>query len=415
MSDVIDTDKLALNGGIPYRTTSFPERAPFGDEEIVLVTEALQSQNLMGLTGPKSTAFEQTFAEMYGVRYAVGSTSGTAAIHTALGTIDPNPGDEIITAPLTDAGTIVPILYQNCIPVFADVDETFNMEPEDVERKITDRTAAILVVHLFGNACNMDAMAAVACRHGIPLIEDVSQAHVTRYRGRYLGTWGDIAAVSFQQSKHLTTGEGGMTFTNREEWARRMLLFRDKGWARKADYGARAYEFLGLNYRMSELQGALGLAQLKKVRAVVERRMALGQRLSEQLHDIDGLVPAMVTEGSEHSYWAYPLRITGWPLTLFTDTLAEEVPAALMPGYTGLPIYSCMDALTDRKTFGTSGHPLDGCHGGRILTYGSGLCPKVEAGLEELLVIFFHEGYCEDDIDDLAGAIRKVARLLPRK
>src|SRR5262245_19865454 len=155
MSAVIHS-KLAIEGGTPYRATPFPKRTPFGEEEIALVTEAIQSQNLFGLGGPKVTALEKEFANLYSVQHAVASTSGTAAIHIAVGTINPNPGDEIITAPITDGGSVVPIVYQNCIPVFADVDETYNMDPRDVERKISSRTRAILLVHLFGNPCDMD-------------------------------------------------------------------------------------------------------------------------------------------------------------------------------------------------------------------------------------------------------------------
>ena len=405
--------KLAIEGGQPYRTRPFPQRTPFGDEEIALVTEAIRSQNLFGLSGPMVSTLEQEFAALYGVRHAVASTSGTAAIHVAIGTVNPNPGDEIITAPITDAGSIVPIVYQGCIPIFADVDETYNMDPADVERKITSRTAAILVVHLFGNACNMDAMVDIARRHGIPLIEDCSQAHVTKYRGRYLGTWGDLAAFSLQQSKHMTTGDGGMTITNREEWAERMFLFRDKGWTRKPGWGARTYAFLAPNYRMTELQGAVGRAQVKKVRAVVEKRMELGNYLSELVRDIPGVTPAPVTPGSEHSYWLYPLRIDGWPVARFAEALTQEGVSA-GAGYIGEPIFLCMEALAAKKTFGNSTYPFDGSHGGRQIEYTRGMCPRTEEALQHMVTLSLNENYTREDIADMAGAVRKVAELLLR-
>jgi dTDP-4-amino-4,6-dideoxygalactose transaminase len=405
--------KLAIEGGQPYRKKPFPKRTPFGEDEIALVTEAIRSQNLFGLGGPKVTALENAFADLYGVRHAVASTSGTAAIHIALGTVDPNPGDEIITAPITDGGSVVPIVYQNCIPVFADVDETYNMDPADVEYKITDRTAAIVVVHLFGNACNMEAMVDIARRHNIPLIEDCSQAHVTKYKGRYLGTWGDIAAYSLQQSKHMTTGDGGMTITNREDWSERMFLFRDKGWTRKPGWGARTYAFLAPNYRMTELQGAVGLPQVHRVRKVVEKRMALGNDLSERIGGLDGVAPPPITEGSEHSYWLYPLRVDGWSAARFAQALtAEGVPAGA--GYIGEPIFLCMEALAAKKTFGTSTHPFDGCHGGRQIEYTRGMCPRTEQALQHMVTLGLNENYARSDIEDMAGAIRKVAELLPR-
>jgi perosamine synthetase len=413
MTERIQPTRLAMDGGAPYRTTPFPTRTPFGAEELHLVTEALQSQNLFGLGGPKVTALEAEFARLYGVNHAVASTSGTAAIHIALGTVNPNPGDEIITAPITDGGTIVPILYQGCIPIFADIDDTYNMDSADVERKITDRTAAILAVHLFGNACNLEALVEIARRHNLPLIEDCSQAHVTRYRDRYLGTWGDIAAFSLQQSKHMTTGDGGMTITNRADWAERMTLFRDKGWTRKAGWGRRTYAFLAPNYRPTELLGAVGLAQVRKVRAVVEGRMHLGNYLSALIGEVDGVTPAPVTPGSEHSYWLYALRVDGWPAAQFAEALTQEgVPASA--GYIGEPIFLCMEALSAKKTFGTSTYPFDGSHGGRQIEYTAGMCPRTEAALAQMVTLGLNENYTKRDIEDMAGAIRKVAECLPR-
>ena len=167
-------------------------RTPFNAEELKLVRQALQSQHLCCSDGRMVPALEREFAMAYGAPYGVASTSGTAAIHVALGALDLNPGSEVITAPITDLGTIIPIISQNCIPVFADIDETYNMDPADVERKITPKTKAILVVHLFGNPCNMDAMVDIAKSHHIHIIEDCAPAHMKEYKGRYEGTIGDI-------------------------------------------------------------------------------------------------------------------------------------------------------------------------------------------------------------------------------
>lgn len=404
--------QLALAGGQPYRTTPFPKRTPFGEEEIALVTEAIRSQNLFGPAGDKVATLERRFAELYGVKHATASTSGTAAIHLAIGALNPNPGDEIITGPITDAGSIIPILYQGCIPIFADIDATYSMDPGDVERKITKRTAAIMAIHLFGNACNLAALADIAHRHGLPLIEDCSQTHATHFQGRYAGTWGDIAAFSLQQSKHMTTGDGGVTVTNRDDLAQRMALFCDKGWTRKPGYGSRSYAFLAPNYRMTELQGAVGIAQVKKVRSVVEKRMALGHYLSQLIGEVDGVAPAPVTPGSEHGYWLYALRVARWPVRQFAEALSKEgVPAGA--GYIGEPIFLCMDALAGKQTFGNSGYPLDGSHGGRQIEYTKGMCPQAEDALQHMVTLSLNENYTELDIEDMAGAIRKVAECLP--
>lgn len=404
--------RLAIDGGIPYRTTPLPSRQPFGDREIELVTEAIRSQNLFGPGNRMVPAFEKRFAGLYGVKHAAASTSGTAAIHVAVGTINPEPGDEIITAPITDLGTVVPIIYQTAIPVFADVDSTYNVDPADVERKITPRTKAILVVHLFGNPCDMDALVDIAHRHNLPLIEDCSQAHFTSYKGRLCGTIGEIAAFSLQQSKHMTTGDGGMTITNRDDWAERMRLFTDKGWTRKPGWGARTYLFLAPNYRMTELQGAVGLAQCEKVQSVVERRHQLGTLLARAIADVEGVQPPPVTPGGKHTYWSFPLRVTRWTPRRFAEALsAEGVPAA--GGYIGKPIFLCAQALAERETFGRSGFPFTSPYVDREIVYDDRLCPRAQEALDHMVTLGINEQYTEQDVLDIAGAIRKVAENLP--
>ncbi len=400
--------KLAMHGGTPVRTKPFPARTPFDEREVEMVAKAIRSQNLFGLGGPMVTEFEERFAGLYGAKYSVASSSGTAAIHIAVGAINPEPGDEIITAPITDAGTVVPILYQNAIPVFADVDDTYNMDPADVERRITPRTRAILVVHLFGNPCDMDAMLKIARRHNLWLLEDCSQAHLTEYKGRLLGTIGDMGCYSLQQSKHLTTGDGGMTITSNDALSERMMLFRDKGWTRKPGWGPRTYRFLAPNYRMTELQGAVGIVQTEKGAAVVARRNALGDLLTAEIQGLPGVLPAPVTPGGRGTYWLYALRVTHVPAQQFAQALtAEGVPAGA--GYIGEPIFLCMEALAGKETFGASQHPLDGCHGGRILDYAPGMCPHTEQILKQMVTLGIHENYTREDVLDMAAAIRKVA------
>jgi perosamine synthetase len=408
----ITTSKLAIQGGSPVRVAPFPKRTPFDEREIALVSEAIRSQNLFGMGGAKVDAFQEGFARLYGVRHAVTSTSGTAAVHVAVGTINPEPGDEIITAPITDLGTVVPILYQTAIPIFADVDATYNMDSADVERKITPRTRAIIAVHLFGNPCDMDALSAVARRHNVPLIEDCSQAHRTRYKGRMLGTIGDIACFSLQQSKHMTTGDGGVTITNRDDWAERMRLIADKGWTRQPGWGPRTYMFLAPNYRMTELQGAVGLAQLEKVDGVAARRHLLGTLLSRKIAGIEGLTAAPVTPGGEHTYWLYPLRVTRWPARRFAEALtAEGVPAGA--GYIGKPIFLCAEALASKQTFGNSQFPYSILPPDRQVEYTEETCPHAQDALDHMVTLGLNENYDEADIADMAAAIEKVAALLP--
>jgi len=407
---------LALHGGSPYRDTEsrpFPTRTPFGDEEIRLVTKALRSQNLFRWGGELTPLFESRFAETYGAKHATGSTSGTAALHVAIGAVNPEPGDEIITSAITDLGTIIPILYQNAVPVFADTDpETLTVDAEDVERLITPRTRAIIAIHLFGNACRMEALAEISRRKGIALIEDCCQAHLTRYRGRLLGTFGDIGCFSFQQSKHMTTGDGGMTITDDDALGRCMRSFADKHYDRDRA-GSRMYGPLGMNFRITELHSAVGLAQLEKVGRVVASRNRLGGRLSEGIQHLDGIVPAPVTPGATHSYWSYPMRVPGYSNETFARAMnAEGIGASA--GYIGDPIFQCSAALADHRTYGDSRFPFYSPYTDRTFEHADELCPRTREQLGQLVMLSFNEQYTDGDIDDVAGAVGKVASLLER-
>jgi perosamine synthetase len=389
---------------LPLRIAA-PPRVRFGWEELKLLHRVLLSQNLCRIGGVMVPQFEEEFARMYGVPYAVASTSGTAAIHIALGALDLNPCDEVIAAPITDLGTVIPILSQNCIPVFADIDDTYNLDPADVERKITSRTKAIIAVHLFGNPCNMDGLVEVARRHRIPLIEDCAQAHVTEYKGRFVGTIGDIGCFSFQQSKHMTTGDGGMTITSNKVYHERMDLFADKGFARK-DWGPRAYLFHAPNYRMTELVGAVGLAQLRKVRAVVQKRHEVGQYMSELVAKVQGVRPAPETPGGKHSYWLYPLILEEGDVNQFAQRLREQNVWAA-PGYTVKPIYSCTESLTAKKTYGSSGCPFTCPRTSQTYEYREGLCPRAEGALKKLVCLYPDEGWTRETVEQAVKVIAK--------
>jgi len=351
--------RLAIDGGTPVRQHPFSTGQRFGKEELKELIDVVYSDTMFRWSGTKVKQLESEFASLMGVKHAIASTSGTASIHVAVGMVNPNPGDEIITAPITDIGTVIPILYQTAIPVFADVDpETLNIDPNDVKRKITDKTKAIIVVHLAGNPANMDAIMKIAKPRGITVIEDCSQAHLSEYKGRYVGTIGDIGCFSLQQSKHMTCGDGGLTITNSDSLGVRGRLFCDKGWHR-ADYGPRKYTLLGLNYRMTELQGAVALAQLRKLKDVISARRRNGDRLSELIQEAKYVRPQKILRGCKHTYWHYELLVQpGAPYSAdeFAAALrAEGVPASAH--YIGKPIFLCHEALAQKKIFGNSKFP----------------------------------------------------------
>ena len=401
--------KLAIHGGQPVRTVPFPSRSPYGPDDIKEVSEALLSQNLFYTSGNKIAAFEKEFASKYGIKYALTCSSGTAAIHMAVAALNLDPGSEVITVPVTDFGTIAGMLFQGLIPVFADwKKDTFCVDPDSIEKNITERTRAIVVVHLFGNPCDMDAVMRLARKHHLPVIEDCCQAYFTLYKGQLAGTIGDIGCFSMQQTKHLPTGEGGAVITNHDDYAMRMSLFRDKGWENRAKWGSRSYTFLGMNYRMNELTGAVALAQLRKTESAVAAMRRLGNQLTGLIDSIPGIFPCPVTPGGEHSYWEYALRILDGDPQYFVKCLqAEGIPCGW--GYTVNPIYLCTEALTKKRTFGNSSYPFDSPYYPGRIEYQPGLCPVAERELKQICLIRIYENWAENDIVDIAAAIRKVA------
>ncbi len=310
------TGKLAIEGGpkaIPGKLPSFLDASgrTFGAEEEALVLEALRSGCLSRNGGTMVKRLESEFAAALGLAHAVACSSGTACVHLAMGALDLEPGDEVIVPPVTDIGSVFPILWQNAVPVFADVDpRTMLLDPASVAANITPRTRAVLAVHLAGLMCPMRELEAICRPRGIPLIEDCSQAYWAEHDGRLAGTIGDMACFSLQQSKHMTCGEGGLFVTRNPAYARRALLFSDKAWPREGgSLGSCRFLFLAQNYRMSELQGAVALAQLGKVRDTVARRRARAAELSALLAGIPEVAAPFVPAGAAHSYWLYMLRV----------------------------------------------------------------------------------------------------------
>jgi dTDP-4-amino-4,6-dideoxygalactose transaminase len=406
-------ERLALEGGQAVRTRPLPPRRPFGIEDAVEVLDALASQNLFFAIGTKVYRFERQFAELYGVRHAVASTSGTSAIHVALGAINPEPGDEVVTTPISDMGTVAPIILQNCVPVFADLQAgTFNLDPNSVADRITDRTRAIVVVHCWGQPADMDEIVEIARERRIAVIEDCAQAHLTRYRGRLAGTIGQLGAFSLQSSKHLNCGDGGVTITNDDALGERAHLFADKGcdWTEDRKYRLR-YAFFAPCYRMTELQGAVLCAQLKKLAWIVRRRQKLGDLLVEKLQGLEGIHPPARPKDREHSYWSFPLRIDEARAGVSPDRFAEAVAAEGIPmggPWPGKPLYM-YESLAQKITLGSSQCPFDHYAADRSFEYGEGLCPTAELIEKQHRTLPILEDYDESDVEDIARAVRKVA------
>lgn len=407
---------LAIKGGRPVRKEPLPVRRPFGPEEEREVIEALRSGTLFAAGGTKVYKFLDDFKRLFGANAAVASTSGTASLHVALGALGLEPGDEVLVPPVTDMGSVAPIILCGAVPVFVDVEmETFNLDPADLARKITDRTRAVMAVHVWGRPCNLDAIRKAIAGRKIALIEDCAEAHYVRYKGSLLGTMGDFGCFSFQQSKHTTCGDGGVTLVNRPDLVQRAELFVDKGcdWTKDRVY-RKTYAFIAPCYRMTELQGAVLIAQTAKMASIAERRQRAGGILAERLQGIAGIrPPPMPDKEYGHGYWGFPLRVIedelGASRSDFRDALlAEGIKTDI---WIDKPLY-LYDALANRVTFGDSQWPFRGA-GREVAPYRPGLCPNAERVMKQLCnIVRIHEQTSDSDLEDVARAVIKVAGAL---
>lgn len=268
-----------------------------GEEEISAVREVLLSGRYV--SGPKVEEFERLFADYIGVKYAIAVNSGTAALQAALMAIGVTSGDEVVVPALTFFSTVTSVIHQNAVPVFADISlDNYCMDPEDLERRITARTKAVIPVHYFGHAVEMERVKEIAARHNIRVIEDCAQSHGTLYKGKKTGSIGDLGAFSFFATKHMTTGEGGMVTTNDRDWAGLIKQFRSHGMS-----GRHNHILLGYNYRMTEMAAAMGIVQLSKLDALNEARIRVSETLIERLRDILWMTLPQTPDYIRHTYF----------------------------------------------------------------------------------------------------------------
>ncbi|MCX6624149.1 MAG: DegT/DnrJ/EryC1/StrS family aminotransferase [Acidobacteria bacterium] len=398
---------LALHGGPKAKQTPFPPRKRHGSRDRQLLNEVIDQDILFYFLGTKVFEFQRAFARLYGKKHCIACSSGTASVHMTLGALALPAGSEVITTSITDMGSLTGVLYQGLVPVFADVEPgTLNMSPASVRSLITPRTSAILVVHHAGLAADMDEMLALGREFSIPVIEDCAQAYLCEYKGRICGSMGAIASFSLNHFKHIECGSGGMILTDDDALRYRATLFLDKCYQREE--GIRNPFFLAPNYQMTELQGAVALAQLEQVESITARRNVLGTRLNEQLRDIPGVIPQTVAAGSRHTYFLYLFRLDFNRLACtareFSQALAAEgVPNADHMITGGRPVY-LYDIFQNRTAFPGTEYPFSPDR-----YYRRGDCPVAEQAFEEWITMNLYEHYSELDIDEIAAAIGKVA------
>ncbi len=411
-------EELAVNGGPKTRDTSvnpWPTIADasgrdFGEEELELLRQVIESGSLGYMYGSMVTQFEEEFAARHGAKHACAVSSGTAALHTAMGALQLEVGDEVITSPVTDMGSIIAIVQCNCVPVFADVEaETMLLDAQSIRERITDRTRALMIVHLLGQPCNMDEIMAVVEEHGLYLVEDCAQSHDATWDGKPVGTFGHFGCFSLQQSKQITTGDGGIVITDDDDLADEAYRFHDKYYDRSGQN--RPVERIGMNYRMSELVGAVALAQVRKLDRIIDRRTQTAEALMAGIDDIPGINRATVHPKARHTWWRVACTIDEGELGCDAQTFTRAVVAEGLPlragAARGEPI--CMlPVFQDYAAYGSGDFPWEPPYG-RKVEYRREDYPNTNWAMQNVWTASWNEGYTLADVDDILHGLRKIS------
>lgn len=412
---------LAMNGGARAISKPFKRYNPIGIEEVNAAIKVIESGVLSQFLGcwapdfyggPKVQEFERRCEAYFGVKHAVTVNSWTSGLIAAVGAIGIEPGDEVIVSPWTMSASATAILHWNAIPVFADIEQnTFNLDPQSIETNISPFTKAIMAVDIFGHSADMDAIMAIADKHGLKVISDTAQAPGAFYKGQYAGTLAHVGGYSLNYHKHIHTGEGGILVTNDDAIAERMRLIRNHAEAVVGDKGeTNLCNMVGFNFRLGEIECAIGIEQLKKLRGLVASRQSIAEQLTKGLNGLEGLRTPVVMPDCTHAYYGYPMIIDVNVLGVERDRIHAALQAegvSVSKQYQNihlLPIYQ-------RKiAFGTKGFPWSADFCKRDVDYSKGICPIAEKLQDET---FMSLGMCmfdlsESDVELIIEAFQKV-------
>jgi len=410
-------EKLALLGGKPVRTEPFPPYPIITDREINAVNEVLKSRQLSTfhssfIGGKKVREFENNFAAYHAAKHGIAVNSGASALHVCVAAANIGPGDEVIVPPFTFTATATCVLMSNAIPVFADVDpETYNIDPKKIEEAITPRTKAIIPVHLLGNPANMDAIMKIANEYNLTVIEDCAQAPGAKYKNRLVGTMGNLSIFSFQETKNIMTGEGGMILTNDSQLAERCSMVRNHGEEIVFDK-PRTYlsNMLGYNYRMTEMEAAIGVEQLKKLDEINDVRIRNSEFLIKKLSNLVCLKPQKLLPEAKHVYHIFGMTLDEKEIGIPRSKFIEAVCAEGVQITTGYPIPLYENPLFKEKiVHGDKGCPFT-CkfYKGKV-NYDTGICPEAEKLCKNSIWTgLIRPPATTEDMQDIADAIEKV-------
>lgn len=414
--------QLALLGGQATISQPFKQYNPIGAEEVQAAKEVIESgvlSQFIGawhpdfLGGPKVKEFEAQCARYFGVKHAITVNSWTSGLIAAVGAIGIQPGDEVIVPPWTMCASATAILHWNAIPVFADIDPaTFCLDPKSVEANITPYTKAIMAVDIFGQSADMDSLMAIAKRHGLKVISDTAQAPGARYKDKYAGTLADVGGFSLNYHKHIHTGEGGILVTNDDEIAQRLQLIRNHAEAVVEGMGVTDLtNMVGYNFRLGEIECAIGISQLKKLQNFLESRQHMAKRFNEKLSSLRGLTTPFLMPNCTHAYYVYPMVLDTVQLGVKREILVKALQAEGVTGLAnGYQNVHLLPLFQKKVAYGSNGFPWtsDICH--RNVSYEKGICPVAERLHDETYLGFamcLHD-LSDSDVDLIAQAFCKV-------
>lgn len=350
-----------------------------GKEEIDAVVGVLKSGNLT--QGEKVKTFEKNFSSFIGTKHGVACSSGTSALLAGLEALGIKGGDEVITTPFTFIATSNAIIYNRAKPVFADIDEkTFNIDPVNIESNITKRTKAVLVVHLYGLPCRMDEMKEICDAHDLLLIEDCAQAHGAEYKGKRVGTFGDLSMFSFYATKNVVTGEGGMALTDNDAVAEKVRVSVNQGQVSKYDH-----VMIGYNNRMTDMQAAIGIEQVKKLKNLNRKRALNAQFLTEKLGDVSWLETPHADNNVKHVWHQYTIKVSGALRDDLLDYLDSNGVGARI--YYPKPVYM-QPAYQE-------------------FNYENGLCPVSESVSKQVISLPVHPNLTKSDLEKIVDVVKK--------
>ena len=426
--------KLAINGGKPVRDPRklFPKHAVIGSEERRAADRVIKSGALSKfigswdphfLGGPEVRAFEAEWAKRFGAKYAVSMNSASSGLIAAVGALGIEPGDEVIVTPYSMCISATAPLWYGAVPVFADIEpDYFCLDPRSVEKAITKRTKAVIVVDILGQAYDADALNKIAKKHGIKVIEDAAQAPGALYKGRQAGTLADIGVYSLNFHKHIHTGEGTVVVTEDKKLAERLQLIRNHAEAAVEGMGVKNItNLIGQNFRLTEIQAAIGRSQLKKFDRLLKERQKNCAYINRQCSDMPGITPAPTRPGSTHVYYQHPFlydaKTVGVPRSRFIAAVAKELPATEGQEAEGPLIYNgCVPPLyrmplfRQKRAIGSKGFPFKSEFYKGKAVYRSGMCPVDEKLWSS--TFFSHDnmrpGMTKKDLDDVIDAFHKV-------